>query len=125
MNSDPVCVMEATDTETEYYVVGDGGALGNVFVHVTSESIAGTYPTPDEPILLNQQGCRYAPHVFGVQVGQTVTVRNSDPTLHTSTPRRRERRIQYRTADPGNDHEPHLRRGRGDGAVQVATSTAG
>ena len=82
MNSDPVCVMEATSTETEYYVVGDGSGLGNVFVHVTGDSIAGTYPTPGEPILLDQQGCRYAPHVFGVQVGQTLTVRNSDPTLH-------------------------------------------
>ena len=82
MNSDPVCVMEATDTETEYYAVGDGGGLGNVFVHVTGDAIAGTYPTPSEPHLLDQQGCRYTPHVFGVQVGQTVTIRNSDPTLH-------------------------------------------
>ena len=82
MNSDPVCLMGATNTETEYYVVGDGAGLGNVFVHVTGESIAGTYPTPSEAILLNQEGCRYTPHVFGVQVGQAVTIQNSDPTLH-------------------------------------------
>ncbi len=81
MNSDPVCVMEATDTETDYYVVGDGGGFGNVFVYV-KEGISGTYPTPSEPLLLDQQGCRYTPHVFGVQVGQTVTIQNSDPTLH-------------------------------------------
>ena len=81
MNSDPVCVMEATSTETEYYLTGDGGGLGNVFVYV-KEGIAGIYPTPSEPVLLNQQGCRYTPHVFGVQVGQTVTIQNSDPTLH-------------------------------------------
>ncbi len=81
MNSDPVCVMEATDNETEYHVVGDGGGLGNVFVYV-KEGITGTYPTPGDPVLLNQQGCRYTPHVFGVQMGQTVTIQNSDPTLH-------------------------------------------
>ncbi len=34
MNSDPVCLTEATDTETEYYVVGDGDVLANVFVYV-------------------------------------------------------------------------------------------
>ena len=34
MNADPVCVREAIETETEYYMVGDGGSLGNVFVYV-------------------------------------------------------------------------------------------
>ena len=28
MNSDPVCLTEASDTQTEYYVVGDGGGSG-------------------------------------------------------------------------------------------------
>ncbi|MGE3842373.1 MAG: carboxypeptidase regulatory-like domain-containing protein, partial [Vicinamibacterales bacterium] len=27
-------------------------------------------------------GCRYVPHVFGVQVGQTVRIANKDATLH-------------------------------------------
>ena len=81
MNSDPVCVKEATDTETDYYVVGDGGGLGNVFVYV-KEGLSGSYPVPGETVTLDQQGCRYTPHVFGVQVGQTVQITNSDPTLH-------------------------------------------
>ena len=81
MNSDPVCVKEATMSETEYYVVGGDNALGNVFVYV-KEGISGSYPPPSETIVLDQQGCRYHPHVFGVQVGQTMQVLNSDPTLH-------------------------------------------
>lgn len=81
MNSDPVCLKAATDTETDYYAVGDGGGLGNVFVYV-KEGLSGSYPTPAETIVLDQQGCRYTPHVFGVQVGQTVQITNSDPTLH-------------------------------------------
>ena len=81
MNSDPVCVKEATNTETEYYVVGDGGGLGNVFVYV-KEGLSGSYPVATETVTLDQQGCRYTPHVFGVQVGQTVQITNSDPTLH-------------------------------------------
>jgi hypothetical protein len=31
---------------------------------------------------LDQVGCRYSPHVLGVQVGQTVEIRNSDGLLH-------------------------------------------
>ena len=81
MNADPVCVKEATSTETEYYVVGDGGGLGNVFVYV-KEGLSGSYPVSTETVTLDQQGCRYTPHVFGVQVGQTVQITNSDPTLH-------------------------------------------
>ena len=68
-------------SETEYYVVGGDNALGNVFVYV-KEGISGSYPPPSETIVLDQQGCRYYPHVFGVQVGQTMQVLNSDPALH-------------------------------------------
>ena len=82
MNADPVCVKEAASTETEYFVVGDGGGLGNVFVYV-KEGLGGrSFPTPSEPLTLDQDGCRYHPHVFGIQVDQTLEIVNSDPTLH-------------------------------------------
>ena len=81
MNSDPVCVKQATDTETNYYVVGEGGGLGNVFVYV-KEGLQGDFPPASDMVILDQQGCRYMPHVFGIQVGQTLQVVNSDPTLH-------------------------------------------
>ena len=81
MNSDPVCVKQATDNETNYYVVGEGGGLGNVFVYV-KEGLQGDFPPASDTVILDQQGCRYMPHVFGIQVGQTLQVVNSDPTLH-------------------------------------------
>ena len=81
MNSDPVCVKQATDSETNYYVVGEGGGLGNVFVYV-KEGLQGEFPPASDTVILDQQGCRYMPHVFGIQVGQTLQVVNSDPTLH-------------------------------------------
>ena len=37
--------------------------------------------SPEAP-LLDQVGCRYTPHVLGIVAGQTLTVRNSDSTLH-------------------------------------------
>jgi hypothetical protein len=35
---------------------------------------------------LDQVGCQYVPHVLGVQVGQPLTIRNSDGLLHNIHP---------------------------------------
>ena len=52
------------------------------FVYV-KEGLAGRkFPMPTQSITLDQHGCRYVPHVFGIQVGQTLEILNSDPTLH-------------------------------------------
>jgi hypothetical protein len=83
MNSDPVCAQEAGDnTQTEYFIVGDDGSLANVFVYVKEGLGDRSFPTPTEPVLLDQDACRYIPHVFGIQVDQMLQVRNDDPTLH-------------------------------------------
>jgi hypothetical protein len=62
--------------------VGDGGALQNVFVYVKDGLGDLRFPIPTAPILLDQKGCHYVPHVLGVQLGQRVEIVNSDPTLH-------------------------------------------
>ena len=67
---------------TEYFIVGDDGSLQNVFVYVKEGLGDRTFDAPSEPVVLNQDGCRYTPHVFGIQVGQPLQVLNSDPTLH-------------------------------------------
>ena len=81
MNSDPNCVTAATNTMSSTYV-GSDGHLGNVFVYVREGLGDMTFPTPSEVVTLNQEGCRYIPHVMGIQVGQTLNIINSDPTLH-------------------------------------------
>lgn len=81
MNSDPNCVMAATNTQSSTYV-GSDGHLGNVFVYVREGLGDMTFPVPSEVVTLNQEGCRYIPHVLGIQVGQTLNIINSDPTLH-------------------------------------------
>lgn len=35
-----------------------------------------------KPVLLDQKGCTYIPHVWGVFVNQAFTILNSDPTMH-------------------------------------------
>lgn len=83
MNADPVCAgAHATPVTTEKVVAADG-KLANVFVYVKSGLPAGSsYPAPAEKKVLDQHGCMYTPHVQGIQVGQTLVVKNSDPTLH-------------------------------------------
>lgn len=84
MVADPVCSREANGTPQfqETYVVGSGGELGNVFVYVKDGLGNYAYDAPTEPVVLDQQGCRYHPHVFGIRVGQQLSIKNSDPTLH-------------------------------------------
>jgi plastocyanin len=64
------------------YVVSNGG-LGNTFVFVKSGLPAGaTYAAPATPVVIDQRGCLYHPRVFGMQVGQKLEIKNSDPVLH-------------------------------------------
>jgi plastocyanin len=80
MNSDPNCAM-ATNTMSSAYV-GSDGHLGNVFVYVKEGLGDQTFPVSSDVVNLNQEGCRYTPHVMGIQVGQTLNIINSDATLH-------------------------------------------
>jgi len=82
MNSDPACVSESSDSQTNYYVVGEDGALGNVFVYVKEGLEDRAFPPATESVILNQEGCRYQPHVLGIRVGQVLEIVNGDPTLH-------------------------------------------
>jgi plastocyanin len=82
MAADPICMREGKTATSEAILVGTDGALQNVFVYVKEGLGDRAFPAPTTPVVLDQKGCRYTPHVFGVQVGQGVDVVNSDPTLH-------------------------------------------
>ncbi|HLG53904.1 MAG TPA: hypothetical protein VI485_01150 [Vicinamibacterales bacterium] len=81
MDSDPLCMVEGPGT-SEVLVVGPGNGVQNTFVYVKDGLGDRTFPAPQTPVVLDQRGCKYTPHVFGAQVGQPVTIVNSDPTLH-------------------------------------------
>jgi plastocyanin len=84
MAADPVCARENTgEQKQETFTIGsDGKSLANVFVYVKDGLGNFSYDVPGDPIVLTQKGCRYSPHVFGLQVGQKLQVVNEDPTLH-------------------------------------------
>jgi hypothetical protein len=84
MGEEPKCKAkyQATPTE-EIVVVNPNGTLANVFVYVKS-GLPASYkaPTPTDAVTLDQDGCRYHPHVLGVLVGQKLAIKNSDGILH-------------------------------------------
>ena len=73
---------------TRHYVVNSSGQLANVFVYI-SQGLNGRFAATSNPVLLDQVGCMFEPYVFGLQTGQTLQVRNSDPEFHNMhfTPR--------------------------------------
>ena len=84
MNADPVCLKQTKGEQTqETYMVGsDGKSLADVFVYIKDGLGNYLYDPPTGPATIDQQGCRYHPHVFGMRVGQVLEIVNSDPTLH-------------------------------------------
>jgi hypothetical protein len=82
MNSDPNCVGAGAGKTDETVVVGENGALQNVFVYVKDGLGHLAFPIPATPVVLDQAGCVYVPHVVGIQVGQPLEIRTSDATLH-------------------------------------------
>lgn len=82
ISSDATCTSANPNGFTfETFMVNDGG-LDNVFVYVKDGLGNYYFDVPTDPVRLDQQGCRYVPHVFGARVGQPIDIVNSDNTLH-------------------------------------------
>ncbi len=83
MSSDAFCVhANPGQPSQETVIVGPEGGLQYVFVYVKDDLAAFTFDTPAQPVRLEQKGCRFVPHVIGLQAGQTLEIVNRDDTLH-------------------------------------------
>jgi len=89
VSADAKCASMHSDENpvlSKNYIFGENddekATLVNVFVYISKGIDADDYDAPDAKKLLDQEGCEYKPHVSGVMVGQTLTITNSDPTLH-------------------------------------------
>lgn len=81
MSSDPACSGGA-EVRADSYVIDNGG-LENVFVYI-KDGIGNKYifDTPTTPVVIDQKGCHYVPHVVGLRTTQPLQIVNSDNTLH-------------------------------------------
>jgi plastocyanin len=85
MDAEPVCHKKhgGKGAPDERLVLGAGSTMANVMVWVSKGLPAGkTYPAPKTPVVLDQDGGVYKPHVMGIMVGQTYRILNSDGILH-------------------------------------------
>lgn len=67
---------------TTHYVVGAKGELANAIVIVKGVPGAKSTGASAAPVVIDQKACIYHPHIFAVQTGQKILVKNSDPVLH-------------------------------------------
>ena len=103
MSKDPVC--EARHRQHPAYPedgeVNANGTLPNVFIYVKSGA-AGSPSTPSAPpVILDQRGCVYHPHVLGIMVGQELRVVSSDATTHNVHPMPRQNKEWNQSQPPG------------------------
>ncbi len=81
MKADPVCAQaHSAAVPSEEVVVGAAGELANVIVYL--DEVKGEFKTPETPVVLDQKGCQYTPHVLALYDGQPLEIKNSDKTLH-------------------------------------------
>ena len=119
MSQDPAC---KGMNEAENIVV-DNGDLANVFVYVKDGLGSRTFDVPKDAVVLDQQGCKYHPHVLGVMAGQTVEIKNDDQTTHNIHPTPKDNREWNESQPPGNRtarEELRPRRNHAAGEVQPA-----
>jgi plastocyanin len=102
MDQDPVCVQKHKEpVHVEDGDVNADGTLPNVFVYVKEGADKYTFPTPTDPVTLDQNGCMYKPHVLGVMAGQTLHIISSDPTTHNIHPMPKDNREWNESQPPG------------------------
>jgi hypothetical protein len=82
-------------------ILSKDGGLVNAFVYIQSGLEGKTFEPVSDPVVLDQHGCLYAPHVLGMRAGQTLAVKNSDPVSHNIHPMARDNREWSEQQSPG------------------------
>jgi plastocyanin len=87
MSADPLCAQaHSSPVTTEDVLTEANGGLENVVVYISEGLGAATFPVPDQPVVMEQKGCQYKPHVLAMRAGQKLDVINSDSTTHNIHP---------------------------------------
>ena len=102
MAADPSCAKEHSGPAVAEDVVADAnGDLGNVVVYLSDGVAEQNYPEPPQPVVLEQKGCVYQPHVVAMRAGQPLQVVNEDHTTHNIHPMPTSNREWNKSQPPG------------------------
>ena len=118
LTMDPICsAKNKGPVPSEVLVLGPGNTMANVMVRVKS-NVPGNFPAPAKPVVIDQKGCQYHPHVVGLRVGQPLQLRNSDGILHNvhALPKVN---TQFNLAMPANRTTADHKFGKAEGMFHV------
>jgi plastocyanin len=103
MSADPSCAKEHPSPVFAQEVVTDSkGDLENVVVFVSEGLGDRTFDAPTQPVVVEQKGCLYTPHVLAVRANQPLRVVNDDPTSHNIHPTPANNREWNKAEPPGS-----------------------
>jgi len=102
MSADPSCVRQHPSPVFAQEVVTDlKGGLQDVIVFVAEGLGDRTFDAPTQPVVVEQKGCMYSPHVLAVRANQPLHVVNDDPTSHNIHPTPANNREWNKAEPPG------------------------
>jgi hypothetical protein len=87
-SKEPYCVEHHPIDQS--VVVGDDGSLANVavFLRLGRRDKVDAHPdyeaTKNQPVVLDNNGCSFVPHVALVRTSQSLVIKNSDPVGHNT-----------------------------------------
>jgi len=118
MAADPVCAKQHASPVMAQEVMADAkGELQNVIVFVSQGLGDLKFDPPTQPVVVEQKGCMYMPHVLAVRANQTLQVVNDDATSHNIHPTPANNREWNKAEPPGSKLEESF--GREEIAIPV------
>jgi len=106
MDATPACARaHTTPQKSQEVVVNGNGTLSNVFVWVKAGLPDKQWPAPASSVKLEQKGCMYEPHVFGVMTNQDIEIVNDDPTNHNIHPQPKDNREWNESQPPKGENK--------------------
>ena len=103
MSADPSCAKQNPSPVFAQEVVTDSkGDLQNVVVFVAEGLGDRTFEVPTQPVVVEQKGCMYVPHVLAVRANQPLHMVNDDPTSHNVHPTPANNREWNKAEPPGS-----------------------
>lgn len=79
-----ICDPDSKKTaDLERLVIGPDSGVANTVVYLKNVTAGKAMDLPEQRRYLDQKRCRYIPHILLVPQGENLTMKSSDPTLHT------------------------------------------
>jgi hypothetical protein len=111
MAADPSCAKaHPGSVPNEDFLTGNSGTLGNVIVFIADGLDNQHFDAPPDPVLVEQKGCMYLPHVLTVRTNQKMRIVNSDNTIHNIHPLPTNNREWNKAEPPGSTLEESFAR---------------